>query len=71
MSDHLTPCDIKKCKRPAESLKLYGLELCMEHQFGIAAWNLEQLEHPEMFKCPSYYNDDNVLVGCTCGRCEQ
>ena len=21
------------------------------------------------YKCPSYYNEDNVLVNCNCGKC--
>ena len=24
----------------------------------------------EMYLCQSYYNDENVLVDCTCGKCE-
>ena len=23
----------------------------------------------EMFMCPSYYDDDRVLIDCECGRC--
>ena len=30
-----------------------------------------ELEHTPMYKCQSYYDDDDVLHDCTCGRCGQ
>jgi hypothetical protein len=26
-------------------------------------------EEKEMYKCQSYYDDDNILQDCTCGKC--
>ena len=26
-------------------------------------------ETKEMYKCPSYFDDDNVLRDCSCGKC--
>lgn len=25
----------------------------------------------DQYKCPSYYDDNNILVDCTCGKCEK
>lgn len=25
----------------------------------------------EQYKCQSYYDDDNVLQDCTCGKCDE
>lgn len=30
----------------------------------------EMKEETDMYKCPSYYDDDGVMKDCSCGRCE-
>jgi len=31
---------------------------------------LNVTDEVETYQCPSYYDDDNVLQDCTCGKCE-